>query len=784
MKNDRSHRGDGAQTELDLIRQEKGMLTEYRKGIDVVPIEFKPETRRFIVPASLNRAIRTIILKDNSCHEKRLVFSALYTAYYLAFVCNSDNALRSLVSDIFPRFVEYLNQLDITSNNKGNILKGFETFRVKNDQVKTQSTGLRELITALNKALSYIPFGIEYLSNDEYRYLDQLSKTKLAAKDESEQNTLTEWFGFHSWLRLDEVGVGSELFNRVVSPKLLTNSLQITCATALIELHNAKHSLINLFIVKAVKRNYFPMPPSYPDASLYANGSVDSQYIKDIAQYKKNTLNYKRTFFERLAEILSCTSDERAFSIRVAIDALIYSQCTKNVIAYVRDRIEKNGNINQQTTLQGKIETVFKQQTPQCLLFTIEFILELVDYVGAKAKSVIVPTCKAENYLFSVLMAYQTVAVTDIYRLRRSNFKFLKKQNGKVTHIDCAYFKSRANSVHSTNMINANSQLGNAILAFINDRTAEMSQDCGALVCDTGITKLKTGAFSSASTLFRFLSYSTVRLKIDNEIKRSNSSPVFLDTLNRVLDHGVKKEAFNRQSKSGHDDWLMECQTPCKGRLFGLENIKNSSVHAASDDFDASRLMNYRSHTMETERHHYLNKENEVWLNNCGRITRAVMHDLQCNVFRPSKGDKVLFQSDFTKALRYVEQRKSDVLSRLKIITEKKNGRVDELGFSKADGHIEGELPDSLYLVESPETVMKLRHYLDELHRTHEQLAKCNPDFLFYTALPTAEWIETVFSIRLFNRETVNQGEVMYKKYKEHLPQLFFAQTGGNSVGN
>lgn len=768
--------------DLELLKQQSRMLAEYKQGLDVVPIDFKPDSTRFLVPASAGRAARVLILADGADQDKRLIFSALYTAYYIAYVLNSDKALRSDVSDITPRFVEFMNNLGVMSENRMFIFKLYEITRVKENQVKTQSTGLKELIRMVNKALAFEPFGMQFLSQDEYRFLDQLSKTKPAANDEKEQNTLIEWFGFHSWLRLEEVGIGEVLFNRIASPKLLTKSLQVSNSAALVELHRAKHALIDLFSAQELHRKTFPLPPSYPDVTSYADGSKDLQYKKDIAKFKNQTLDYKKQFIERLGMILPDAKEATSSAALIGMQALIYSQCTRGVINFVIKQIGDRASLQKQTEVDGKRQTIFRQQTPQCMLFTPEFILELVDYAAKHPMSGPVPVSKAEHYLFSTLMAFQTVAVTDIFRMKMSNFKFLRRQNGHITHIECEYFKSRAHAVHSTNMVDASSVFGEAILAFINDRTAKMSINEHPLVIDDGITKLKTGRASIAAKLFRFLASSSIREKIDVALLREKSSPVFLEALNKVLENGVDKEEFIFAHKGNAENWMVECRTPAKGRLFGLENIKNSSVHAASDDFDPSRLMNYRSHTMETERQCYLTKENEVWLNNCGRVTRAVMHDLQCNVFRPSSADKMLFQSDFTKAIRFVEHRKLDVLARLKVISEKDQGEVDDLGFSRRKAFIDGELPDSLFLVESPETVMKLKHYINELNRTHEQLAKFNPEFLFYTALPTVEWIEGVFSNRLFSSDTLLKGEVMYKELKAHLPPLFSVQLGGNAV--
>lgn len=778
VPNDQSSDADA-----ELFKQQSRMLAEFKQGLDVAPIDFKPNSARFLVPASAGRAARVVVLDEGACQEKRLIFSALYTAYYIAYVLNSDQGLVTDVSDIVPRFVEFLNKLDITTENRMSILKLYEITRVKENKIKTQSTGLKELLRMVNKALAFEPFGIHFLSHDEYRFLDQLSKTKRAANDETEQSTLTEWFGFHSWLKLDEVGIGEALFNRISSPKLLTKSLQVSFSAALLELHRAKHALIDLFTANKLQRKNFPSAPSYPDVTSYADGSKDLQYKKDIAQFKTQTLNYKKQFFERLAMILPDSKENSSSSAWIGMQALIYSQCTSVVIDFVIKQVGNRVSIKKQATIDGKIETIFRQQTPQCMLFTTDFILELVDYATIHSKSGQVPVSRAEHYLFSTLMAFQTVAVKDIFRLKMSNFKFLRKQNGNITHIDCEYFKSRAHAVHSTNMVDASSVFGEAVIAFINDRTAKMSINEHPLVIDDGITKLKTGRASTAAKLFRFLANSSIREKIDIALLREKSSPVFLEALNKVFENGVDKEEFTVSHKRNAENWLFECRTPAKGRLFGLENIKNSSVHAASDDFDPSRLINYRSHTMETERQSYLTKENEVWLNNCGRVTRAVMQDLQCNVFRPSSADKVLFQSDFTKATRFVEHRKLDVLARLKVISEKEQGEVDDLGFSTRKAFIDGELPDSLFLVDSPDTVMKLKHYIDELDRTHSELAKVNPDFLFYTALPTVEWIEGVFSNRLFSSDTLYKGEVLYKQMKAHLPPLFSVQLGGNSVG-
>ena len=166
--------------------------------------------------------------------------------------------------------MSYLNALKVDQLNRVNILKCFESYRVKNDGVKTQSTGMIELIRLINKALNYVPFGNELFASDDYKYLDLLSKNKPAASDDSVQTTLTDYFGFHSWLRRDDIGVGSQLYQRAGSPKLLMRSFQITISSALIEINKAKHALIDLFHKKKVKPNYFPAKLIRPHLDNYS----------------------------------------------------------------------------------------------------------------------------------------------------------------------------------------------------------------------------------------------------------------------------------------------------------------------------------------------------------------------------------------------------------------------------------------------------------------------------------------------------------------------------------
>jgi len=764
--------------EQELKLQQNKMLQEFKQDLDVTPIDYDINVKQFIVPASEGNSVRTVVLNSGAVREKSLIFSALYTAFYLAYILKEGGkSPREHVSNVVPRFIDFLNDITITECDRANILKSYETYRVKNDGIKTQSTGLKELIYLLNIALEYEPYGNQQLSNEEYRYLNLLTKTKPSPSDSIEQKTLTDWFGFHLWLRRDDLGVGNDLFNRVASPKSLIKSFRITIETALLELHHGKHALIDLFKETGITRINFPSLGQKPIAKSYHNGKYDLNFKNDAARHKIETLNYKREFFSCISSLVKQYGNSSR--LEISVDALIYSQCSYEVIPNVKNRFKEHLGFSQQSTINGKVKTVFKQATPHCLLFTPEFLMELLEYANNSEQTIPVPTCRGEHFLFASLMAYQTVAVADIFRLKLSDFKFIKLQNNKITHIDSDYFKSRAHAVHNTKMIDAKTDYGKAILAFISDRTAEFDIKDSPLVINTGISNLKTGSISVAAVLFNFLAESSLGKLIKKRLSTHESSSVFVDGINMILSGGVKKESFVSRKMGNAQEWLVCCETPCKGRLFGFESIKNTSIHSQSDTFDPTKLVNYRSHRNETERSDYLNEANETWQNNCGRITRSIMHDIEINLFRPSQSEKATYYSDFIKAVEFIEQIKRDTLARLKLVTQRDKGRVNELGFDVNRKAEKDDLPDLLYLVESPETVMKFKHFLTELEYKHLRISQNAPEFLFYTALPTAEWIEEIFAQRLFSRDVVLKGEIMYKNYRDDLPPLFVAQAGG-----
>lgn len=749
------------------------MLKEFELHRKVAPVKFSPyEVTSFVVPSNSGASEDVYTLLETQSIEKKLLFSSIYTASYLIFTLNkATDAYKGFFVTIVPKFINYLNHYEITPLNRVNIIKSFEAFRVEVDQVKVQSTGMAELIRLLDMALNYQPFGLEHLSVSHFDYLDAVSKTVPAASDESSQTTLTDYFAFHSWLRRDDIGVGHELFNRIASPKSLIGSFCSTVSTALVQINEAKHKLIEIFKKEKINSNYFPILGKSPKQVDYEGGNKNPQFKKDNAAFKKETLNFNIIFFQKLWDILSKYSEDT--SVKIAVDSIIYAQCPLLVRDYVREVFWNSGKLTKQATISGHgVKTLFNHNTDDSLLFSLGFVSQLAKFVNSE--QFYVPVAKGENALFALLMSHKTVPTTDLYLLTLKGFRFGRNQIGDVKVIESDYFKSRAQRVYSLETILASSLLGKAVLCYLKDKTSNLTNDTTFLINEEEIHQTKSGSLTKAASFFNFLATSNIRNFIDDDLVKNSSTTVFVDCMNLICLKGITKEKYNRTN----NNWEVNCKTPTLTRLFSFEAIKNTSVHAESDKYDPTKLLNHRSHTNETEKESYLTEQNAERHNNCGRVVRAVMHDLQLNVLQPSKSDLVTYNSAYTEAVEVITKRANYVLARLKVVSNKKNGRVDELGFLKAQDYIQGELPDTIYLSDEANTVLKLRHYTSELERNISRLKERAPEFLFLEALPTAEWIETVFSQRLFSRNILLEGEKMYVKYKNDLPPLFTAQTG------
>jgi hypothetical protein len=476
--------------------------------------------------------------------------------------------------------------------------------------------------------------------------------------------------------------------------------------------------------------------------------------------YKIHIQATQRSFFNYL-HLKLITNSNLTSELHLAIELIVHSNIHERHRANaLRDVIDKKGLV----VLKGAQNCFIGKRHSG---FHLTFIKDLVEYIeNPISAGYSVPVCEVEQLYFTWLMSCQTVQPSDIFKLTLSDFKFVRRVNGNITHIESDYFKGRANTYHQLNTLKTANDAGKAVLRYISDVTG-MENKRTYLV-----PKLSTAYIVSGHGLIGWsvmlCANTSISTILEKKYLSQKITPVFIEAFGALINKGLTKRKSERRG-------MNNCETLVTRNFFGLASIKTSAVYAQSDTFDPTTLFNYNSHTDKTERLSYLTPHNEEWQNSCGKITRAVMRDLSVNLFRASQHDREIFNSEYSHAAELIKARSNEVLASMKIVTQKRDGRIDQLGILR-NNHIEADLPDTIYLQDSPETVMKLKHYLDEVKSKQSMLKKSSPEFLLFTVLPTTEWIETLFEQKSFTKASLISGEALYVKYRAQLPPLFTAQ--------
>lgn len=735
---------------IDACAAEDKILEEFNANQPIKHIPFDQHTTSFILPAYAERNEKVIHLEATDCRYKKLIFSAIYTASYQAFVLDEQpKSWKAQLQTYANTVTIYLNKYEFINEKEINFFKDFEAHRINTDKVKPKSTGLRELLQWIKVASEFHHFttGTAWQTN----FIDDALEIKALGNNEADQKTVTDWFGYSTWLREDDVGVGHDLYARLASPKALMTSFITTITVQLTEIQSAKTALIDFFKSNNVQ------PSDFPIISKKANQTSD-----EIRREQYQAINVALTKLQSLYHLVLDKNAADGY-LKLALQLVIRECVLDRHFEIVERKFFANEQLNICKKFNGITHYLY-QTSSQEALFSLRFLNQLAVYVQSRDdQTTDKPKTVGEQTLFAWLMAYQTVQPSDVEKLKLKDFRFVCRNNGRVTHIDLEYFKGRANSIHQVRTIETNTLLGQVVLTYIQDFSNATANDKEKPLID----KTDTGV-TAITKLFESCDYE-IKGTIEHHLAKENASPVFIESMLKILRNGIRRD----NKKQNLSDYNEICERKVHSGCFSLTAIKNSSVHARSDTFTPTQLINYHSHSDAVEKKVYLSESNLEWLNRSGLITRAVMNDMTTNLFRASDKDRAEFISEFTKAAETINAKKNDTLARMKLITNKLDGQINDLGFVKKSPTTEGDMADSIYLLDTPETVVKLLHYRDEAQRLHYLLVRSAPEFLLFTVLPTTEWIEELFDKKSFSKSSTNKGQALYKQFKQHLAPLF-----------
>lgn len=701
---------------------------------------------------------RRLVFTDTQNETKALLYSVIVAAYNYAFTDRfaPKSAAGVLNANVSP-FVDYLNKVEI--ENKYELFKNYEAHRFDEAVNHGGHSALTSLKTIFNYAFQDERF-VAQLSSNDMQFLRHLRDTKKSPNVNKRQISLSSYFGELPWLRDEQDGVGADYYNLFASPKILVNSLKCLSSTLILEFYEAKCALkaflkANKELVADIQNNFAEGKQAKGTKSarrvIRTNAVTKTLYAILLAYHERETPSPS---LENAISLLLC-SMASSNSIDDVQEGLNGIEGFKKILCHVRNI---SGSDDDCSLDKGRLLFSASFQTPA---LSMDMLLSLVNDDD-------LPITIVEKLMFMWLMACLTVQPSDIYKLTKTNFRMFKV-DGRVTDIECEYFKGRANAVHTTRSLSLKKADGKALLVYLNQNPGESID-----TYQGSLPALSPGSLAVTGALVNLINLPFMSEALHSTHQRFNNTPKIIPmALTSIVQNGVSTQKLGVFGDKGHE--LVEASDRgSKTSVFSLSAIKNSAVHAYSDPYTLHYLINRNSHTNKTEKENYLNADNEAWINAAGRITRSVMQDLINNVFNLDFSDskeeerqkaEIAFNNEFKSVKNVISNKSEEMLSRMKVVTEQNNGVINEVGVLSQTA-ASRELFTPIYVLDSPSTVCKMYNYLHEFEENYRRLLSQNPHHLYQTAMPTAEWIQKVLAGESLSDESKTQGKALYEKMR------------------
>ncbi|MGR5454097.1 hypothetical protein [Vibrio alfacsensis] len=711
--------------ELTSAEIEKALSSDFKNKQPVASLELPFSVRSIFIPKQERAtAAYTLSMTDPDDPDKTIIYKAMIAAYnYIFFDKSAPVSAKSMFSKAAKPFIAWLNGHKI--ENRYQTLKLYETDRMDELESHGGFSPLHYLRAVLGYAIESESLRKE-LSSDEYAYLYELRKTKPTPNLNRSQKSIASYFGAVDWLRRDDIGIGSELYSALASPKLAVNSLSLTAATIILELKTYKDELHTL--IKSMEPQLSPwLVIESKDSRSEKYKAVGNILYLTLSAYHQQD-NPSNTLKAALEVLLVCNSNSLT-AYRTMTPALkSQHDCDSLFLNKVRDKTKVNVEFTKYhctSVLNGT-------------LFSIEWIKGVLKGDSSKALT------DVEGVMFAWLMASLTVQPNDIPKLRHSDFR-LMKVGGRVTNIECEYFKGRAKVFHTTRSLSARTPEGKALLILLEQ------QDEGLPFFTNQGLRISNQLPSLLGTFNALLQMSDLSEKIKLAHEKQQLPNLMPQAICALICHGIHPENLVENPRkitiAERRKLVAQSQSTCQRTIFGLQAIKNSAVHAFSAPYTLNYLINRNSHSNQTEKVSYLTEENEEWMNSSGRITREVMLDLIQNVFnlnfdQDNEKQVAAFNSEFMAVTDSIADKHEEMNARLRVVTGQEKGRVNEVGVMALSNQKENEALSPIYVSDSPITVLKMHNYLHEFKKNYKKLLSHNPEHLFITVIPTVEWLE------------------------------------------
>ncbi len=539
-----------------------------------------------LLPTRLELKGKEIPLNNKSeyaIHLYKVIVSALQSEWFQSLVDITQLGYKNSLL----KFIPWLNTHNINHENRYTILKDFEAYRVNEKRVKPQSTGLRDLLSILSNGVHS-----NHIKNETLQFIHTLlTNTTFSIADEHEAQTLSSYFASMPWLR--EV-LGENDYLKLESPKRLMRSFSIVVATTL------------LFILQAKKEA----------RKQLERLDVENLTLKGFKEKRDRNLHYCRNLLIKLGGLNEDGQPNDALTELIILDCVPKDRREKLLVQWYKS-IENS-------------KFSFREPSQRLLFFTSPLIFAPESWACPSA---------VEQYLCAWLCAWQTVQPTDISKLKLQDFVITKNEHGRPVALQCLYYKGRSQRMQEPPMLDANQIEAQALLAYLEQLPPEKNLFTSNIHNSPNIGFGSTSITERFARLFRS---PIIQSQINEALNKQQSSPLFLRAFIAISDPKESNNSrwYKTQKKRGLittiDAYRETIARPLPQLLFGLRAIKNSAVHARTDLYRDGDLVNQNSHSSQTERAHYTNDANKDWVNQKGRITRLVLHDIERFVYRPN----------------------------------------------------------------------------------------------------------------------------------------------------
>lgn len=636
--------------------------------------------------------------------------------------------------NIFYKLKPFLGWLSKTKKDfpYEHVFNLFQEWRLSTGMLQPRSTGTRDLIKVLKESLTN-----PSISNEQRSFIHSVVKaTKITKNTETQPDYLAKRLTDISWL---SSFIEPSIYSSAESPKRVHDSFGVTISSILFNLINARIGINRLLI-----QNY--------------------ELLRSETEKHKNQFSSIKKLAALISSIIYNESHPTTRSYPLI--SLFVADFIKQEYQSIFIDLWSSGHFVGAKTLKFYFNG---KKVDPCKTNNI-ISLNTLDAPS-----------KLEQKLFIWLCAWQTVAASDIASLRKANFSITRSRSGKLSSIQCNYYKSRSSAYRSAQLLAGSSIETKAIISYLDyfqDNDYVIQDEINPYLLST---RNSEKGFSGRLIALLKNPYFSEQISFDHRKRRyTEIFPVFIKALfihSKTKHKGHRNADTERPITDQSIDYSCTIKKSVPRIIFGPGSIKTNSVYARTDRYRDGDLTTDRSHSALTEKTCYLSDDNLEFQNRKGRISRAVFHDIESYVYKPNIAHSQQIAKTKILNTRIVHLIDSDY-SRMPI------GSVNQIGeFTQKKGTPTRPTdPHRTLVLDTPETVIYMLHYIAESERRYRKLLVNALPFLEKTVLPLVEWMTHVLS-NLISPAVLKEGLSSYNEIKSILPELFEPQIQAGAQG-